>query len=135
MDSTPAHKMHSKPMARTQTCFRAFIVSSLFSGLLPHLYFVPVSGLRPHFIPGLGEELKGFCQWLSRTTFRFQFGISTTRFRVPLGTLWQLSRLVGVRPGANESSSSSASLISEIVSRPSRTIQWQVEHAHTPPQA
>src|SRR2546426_2100335 len=134
MDTTPAHKTPRRPIAKTQTCFRAFIVSSLFSGLLPHLYFVPVSGLRPHFIR-LAEELKRFSQWPSRTTFRFQFGISTTRFLVPLGTLWQLSRLLGVRPGANDSSSSSASLISEIVSRPWRTIQWQVEQAHTPPPA
>src|SRR6267378_716503 len=89
--------------------------------------------VRLHFITGAGGKFQRF-QCPSRTKLRFQFGISTMRFRVPLGTLWQLSRLLGVRPGANDNSSSSASLISEIVSTPSRTIQWHVEHAHTPPQ-
>ena len=60
---------------------------------------------------------------------------STLPGREPSGTLWQLRRLRGVRPGAKESSSSSASLISEMVSIPSRTMQWQVEQAQTPPQA
>src|SRR6266446_2142376 len=54
---------------------------------------------------------------------------------VPSGTVWQPRRDFGVMPGASSSSSSSASVASLQVSRPSLTMTWQVEQAHTPPQA
>src|SRR6266581_3045035 len=42
MDTTPAHKTHRRPIVKIQTCFRAFILSSLFGGIvvtrLPILY-------------------------------------------------------------------------------------------------
>src|ERR1700727_2632713 len=54
---------------------------------------------------------------------------------VPSGTHWQPRRDFGVTPGASSSWSSSASVASLQDSRPSRTITWQGEQAHTPPQA
>src|SRR5207244_3006983 len=112
-----------KSNGRYPNVFSCVHVSHSFAASLPRLLCVLMSEfLPPHFIPRQGGNFQSFRQWPSRTMLRFQFGTWTTRLRVPLGTLWQLRRLLGVRPGANESSSSSASVISEIVSSPSRTM-------------